>query len=139
MAKILVVDDSMTVLISLKRLLEENGHEVVAAHDGLTTLSTVISNTPDIILLDIGLPGVSGLDLCVAIKHMPAYASIPVIVITGSRRQFDEILAQKIGVQAYLQKPVDPQKLLDLIAQHVPHHNVAGGIHQLDIRPVAAS
>jgi DNA-binding response OmpR family regulator len=117
MAKVLVVDDSTTVLLSLKRLLEENGHDVLAAKDGLSTLSTMITNPPDIILLDIGLPGLSGLDLCVAIRRMPGCEHLPVIVITGSQRQFDEVMAQRIGVEGYLQKPVNPTQLLDMIAE----------------------
>ena len=117
MAKVLVVDDSMTVLLSLKRLLEENGHEVIPAQDGLTTLSTVVSNTPDLILLDIGLPGISGLDLCVAIKQMPQHRDIPIIIITASRRQFDHLLAYRMGVEAYLQKPVDPAQVLELVSK----------------------
>jgi CheY-like chemotaxis protein len=138
MSKVLVVDDSTTVLLSLKRLLEENGHIVLAAKDGLSTLSTVISNTPDIILLDIGLPGVNGLDLCVAIKRIPGCDTIPVIIITGSRRQFDELHAQKIGVEGYLQKPVDPEQLLDMITQYATQSSPVD-IQTVDLGTAAVS
>lgn len=125
MPKVLIVDDSPTVLTSLTRLLEEGGCEVITARDGLTTLSNVIANTPDLILLDIGLPGVSGLDLCVAIKHMPDFASIPIIVITGSQRQFDQTMAYRLGVAAYIQKPVNPALLLRLVGQLTQPHRAA--------------
>ena len=118
MSKVLVVDDNMQVLLSLTRLLEENGHEVIPAKDGPTTLSAVIFNTPDIVVLDNGLPGVSGLDLCVAIKHMPDHQNLPIIVLTTARRQFDDLLANRLGVEEYLQKPVDPQTLLDLVTKY---------------------
>ena len=118
MAKVLVVDDNMQVLLSLTRLLEENGHEVVPAQDGPTTMAAVIFNTPDIVVLDNTLPGVSGLDLCVAIKHMPEHASLPIIVVTTARRQFDDLLANRLGVEEYIQKPVDPQMLLDMVTKY---------------------
>lgn len=118
MAKVLVVDDNTSVLTSLTRLLEENGHEVIPAQDGLSTMSSVIKKSPDIILMDSVLPGMSGLDLCVAIRHMPGHQHIPIIMITASPRQTDYLMASRLGVKGYLRKPLDPQNVLDLVAKH---------------------
>jgi CheY-like chemotaxis protein len=118
MAKVLIVDDSMTVLLGLRRLLEEYGHEVIPAQDSATALSTVVSNTPNLILLDIGLPGISGLDLCAAIKQMPEQRNIPIIIVTVSRREFDHLLADRMGVEEYLLKPVNPEQVVELVSKH---------------------
>jgi DNA-binding response OmpR family regulator len=112
MARILAVEDSATVLIALTRLLEREGHEVTAASDGLAAFAALQSSKPDLVMLDIGLPMIGGIELCVTIRQMHGHEHTPIIMVTGSHKFIDQRLAQEFGASAYITKPFDEAHLI---------------------------
>ena len=122
MARILVVEDSPTVLSQIERLLQENGHEVVTVRDGLATLAALQAFVPDLMLLDIMLPGPGGIELCMMIRRTPRYASMPIIMVTALRTQAS--LARRAGAAGYVTKPFDQSDLIATVNQHL-HANVS--------------
>lgn len=129
MARILAVEDSITVLNTLVQLLEREGHEVSTAKDGLSAFAALQMSVPDLILLDIGLPGIGGIELCVAIRQTPRYSATPIIMVTGSHKQVDQRLAQHFGASAYVTKPYVEAELLAAInsqlASRIPSTSAA--------------
>src|SRR5688572_30269660 len=120
MPTIVIVEDSPTIAAGLQMILEPQGFQTVVAEDGLAAFSALSNHHPSLILMDIGLPGIQGTDMCAWIRQFPAYASIPIIIVTGSHRHIDFRLAQQMGATAYITKPVNPENLLSVIAQHLP-------------------
>jgi CheY-like chemotaxis protein len=100
-------------------ILEPQGFETVVAEDGLSAFNALSKHHPELILMDIGLPGIQGTDLCAWIRQFPAYASIPIIIVTGSHRHIDYRLAKQMGANAYITKPVNADELLALINQNL--------------------
>ena len=115
MAKILVIENDLSFLDLLRVHLSGAGHEVVTAEDAALGLRAIIENAPDLIILDIFLPYLSGIEVLEALRTDPATVSIPVVVLTGTRD--DEVFAKarKLGAAEYLTKPVQREKLLDTI------------------------
>ncbi|MEO8105993.1 MAG: response regulator [Actinomycetes bacterium] len=118
LGQIMVVDDSSTIreLIALNLSLE--GYDVQTASDGeecLRLLASVIEGrtpAPQLLCLDVVMPGLDGVELTAKLKAMPAMASIPILIISASAQQRDFELAQGAGADGYLTKPFDPDELL---------------------------
>jgi CheY-like chemotaxis protein len=119
MATIMIVEDSPTIAAGLQMILEPEGFQTVVAEDGLSAFNALSKHHPELILMDIGLPGIQGTDLCAWIRQFPAYALIPIIIVTGSHRHIDYRLAQQMGANGYITKPVNPEELLSLINQNL--------------------
>ncbi len=115
MAKILVVDDSDTQLYSLRKILESAGHEVITAADGEEGVEKAGSDTPDLILMDVVMPGLNGFQATRKIRRNPATKGIPVIFVTTKDQETDRIWGMRQGAAAYITKPVDKQTLLSAI------------------------
>lgn len=115
MAIILAVDDSPTVLTTLELLLRGDGHEVLTARDGLSAFATIHKTAPDLILLDIGLPVVGGIELCIAIRQTPGFSATPIVMLTGSHKQVNINMAREFGANAYMTKPFEGDALLALV------------------------
>ena len=113
MAKVFIVDDSPTAQKKMQLLLESHGHEVAVASDALSALSKLESVQPELILLDIMLPGVGGIETCMVISRNPHYANTPIIMVTGLRTQ--ATIAEFAGAQAYIVKPYDDDTFMDAI------------------------
>lgn len=126
MGTILIVDDSPTALHTMRSLLESYGHHVVTAQDGLSAFATLQTVTPDLIILDIGLPYINGIDLCAALNGNPNFSSIPIMIVTGSNKNIDARLAQRYGAIGYFNKPVDETELLKAVHDCVPAPIPAG-------------
>src|SRR5438105_7578859 len=105
MARVLVVEDSLTVISSVEALLRQHGHTVYSARDGLIALSALRAFVPEIVLLDILLPHMDGIELCGLIKRQPAYQSVKVVMITSIRDQETVKRAFEAGANHYLSKP----------------------------------
>ena len=116
MAKILIVDDSQTQLYQLRKILESAQHEVVSAADGEQGISMAESEQPDLILMDIVMPGLNGFQATRKISKNPATASIPVIFVTTKDQDTDRIWGMRQGAVAYITKPVDKKLLLTTIS-----------------------
>jgi CheY-like chemotaxis protein len=112
--RILVVEDNADAREMLRIVLELAGHEVHEAVDGPSGLATALGLRPDIVLVDIGLPGFDGLEMARRVRHEVS-AAIHLIALTGYGQPDDRRLALEAGFDAHLVKPVDPPALLAAI------------------------
>jgi len=111
-SKILVVDDETYIVELVKFNLEKEGYKVVVANDGLSALETVKSEMPDLIILDIMLPKIDGLEVCRTLKLNPEYKSIPIIMLTAKGEEFDTVLGLEMGADDYIKKPFSPREMI---------------------------
>ena len=113
--RILIVDDDRTLLDLLRVHLSSGGLKVEVAEDAAVAIRTVLASPPDLILLDVELPYMNGLDVLKALKTDPATHTIPVIVLTGRDDEECFQRAQALGADAFLNKPVQYRQLIDEI------------------------
>jgi putative two-component system response regulator len=109
--RVLVADDSSNVRSLFERLLRTDGHEVISAPDGQAALDAVWRTRPDVILLDVEMPGVDGLEVCRRLKADPATRLTPVVMITGQTDLSDRIRGIEAGADEFLSKPLHPDEL----------------------------
>jgi signal transduction histidine kinase len=114
--RVLVVDDNIDAAQTLQLLLEAGGHQVAVAHTAMEALELAQSTSPELCLLDIGLPDLSGNDLARGLRALPATAHATLVAVTGYGRREDREQSSLAGFDHYFVKPVDMQKLLALIA-----------------------
>lgn len=107
-ARVLVVDDDDTVREVLRRYLTRDGHQVLEAADGITGLNLVRSQQPDLLVLDLMLPGMDGLDVCREIRRT---STIPVIMLTALGQESDRVVGLEFGADDYVVKPFSPREL----------------------------
>jgi two-component system alkaline phosphatase synthesis response regulator PhoP len=112
MSKILIVDDEQDIVELLSYNLEKEGFSTVKAYDGETALKLVKTQKPKLIILDLMLPRVNGLDVCREIRHDPATANIPIIMLTAKADEVDKILGLEIGADDYMTKPFSVKELV---------------------------
>ncbi len=118
--KILVIDDDKDVHAVVKKILEPKSYEVISAYDGLEGLRKVVDERPDLIILDVIMPGKHGFDVCHELKTDEKYhffSNIPVLMLTvypEDREKMHLSMREGMMMEAddYLQKPVDPQELV---------------------------
>ncbi|WP_051299901.1 PAS domain-containing protein [Methylobacter luteus] len=115
--RILVVDDNRDAAQSLSLLLNSEGHEVLQANDGYTALETALAERPQVVLLDIGLPGMDGYAVARALRQHPALKMTHLIALSGYGRAMDREQAKTAGFNDYLTKPVNFDELLCALAQ----------------------
>ena len=113
----LVVEDSLTDLAVMTKCLQHGGHNVLTAKNGEEALAKISSHKPDVIILDIVLPGRSGFELCRALKAEPGTSKIPVVICSTKKTEMDKFWGLKQGADAYLAKPVDQEELLRTVKQ----------------------
>jgi CheY-like chemotaxis protein/anti-sigma regulatory factor (Ser/Thr protein kinase) len=113
---ILVVDDNTDAANSLAKLLQMHGHEVQVAYDGPSGIEAAKSFLPDLILLDIGLPGMDGFEVAKHLRQEPGLKEVPLIAVSGYGREEDRQRSRQVGFNHHLVKPVDPQALPALFA-----------------------
>ncbi|BAW97711.1 response regulator receiver protein [[Synechococcus] sp. NIES-970] len=119
MSTVLVVDDIQSELQLISTYLIQGGHQVIGAGSGEEALQKVAEKIPDVIVTDLVMPDMSGLELCRKLKKNPETAKIPVIACTTKSRQVDQEWAKRQGISVYLVKPCDQQQLLDAVASVV--------------------
>lgn len=115
--KILVVDDSQTDRQFLLETLAKKGYQVVTAESGEDAISKAKSELPDLILMDVVMPGLNGYQATRTITRDDATKHIPVIMCTSKTAETDKIWGMRQGANDYLTKPIDPSQLLQKIAQ----------------------
>jgi signal transduction histidine kinase/CheY-like chemotaxis protein len=118
--RILVVDDNVDSAESLARLLEVAGHEVRTAYDGAAALSSARAQAPEVVLLDLDLPGMDGFEVARRLRQEPALNGTLLIALTGYGQEEDKRRSQAAGLNAHLLKPVDLPALQGLLAQSLP-------------------
>ena len=114
--RILLIEDNLDFGSGLKRLLEQRGHEVVLAHDGPGGLSVAESYRPEVVVLDIGLPGLDGYQVASRLRRLDGFDGLRVIAVTGFGRDLDRRRSRHAGIDRHLVKPVAMPELEAAIA-----------------------
>ncbi|MGD1906410.1 MAG: PleD family two-component system response regulator [Leptolyngbyaceae cyanobacterium] len=117
MSTALVVDDSKTDLEIVRHFLTQHGLNVVTAANGEETLAILSEQKPDLVVLDVVLPDLSGFELCRQIKEDDTTCQIPVIICSTKGTEMDKFWGMKQGASAYLEKPVDNSELSSAVKQ----------------------
>jgi len=124
--KILIVDDDKDTLLGLAIRLKANGYQVASAVDAVSAISVARKEEPDLILLDLGLPGGGGFVVMERLRNLMSTATIPIIVVSARDPQSNKELAHKAGALAFFQKPVDNDLLLTAIRKVLGQHAAVG-------------
>ena len=119
MARVLIVDDNATNLKLVAYLVRANGYEVDTAGDAEAALAAIAANRPDVILMDLQLPGIDGLELTRRLKANPATKDIAIIAVTAYAMKGDQEKAHEAGCDDYVTKPINTRALPELIARYV--------------------
>jgi len=117
MAKILIIDDEADLVNMLKMRLEAAGYDVISAGDGQEGLGIIRKSKPDLVVLDLMLPGMDGYKVCGLLKNDKRYSEIPVIIFSARAQQSDMKMGEEVGADAYITKPFEPKALLDKIEE----------------------
>jgi DNA-binding response OmpR family regulator len=114
MAKILVVDDEPTLVSTIGYTLRRDGHEVLTAGDGERALDLARRERPDVIVLDLMLPKLDGLDVCRAIRQSPSFPlrAVPILILTARADEVDKVVGLEVGADDYVTKPFSMRELL---------------------------
>jgi two-component system OmpR family response regulator len=110
--KILVVDDEKKIVEILRAYLEKEGYSVIAAYDGREALDATWREIPDLIILDLMLPEISGWDVCREIRRE---SNVPIIMLTAREETTDKIIGLELGADDYVTKPFDPKEIVSRI------------------------
>ncbi|TEB05807.1 Alkaline phosphatase synthesis transcriptional regulatory protein PhoP [Pelotomaculum schinkii] len=112
MSKILVVDDEKNILELVRFNLEREGYQVLTSLDGMSALGLARSETPDLILLDIMLPEMDGLEVCRELHRDPLTKDIPIVMLSAKADELDRVLGLEMGADDYITKPFSPRELV---------------------------
>ena len=110
--RVLLVDDEEAILKLLRFPLEKEGYQVVTARDGDEALETFTREDFDLVILDIMLPGIDGLEVCKLLKSENKTSSIPIIMLTAKSQESDKIVGLELGADDYVTKPFSPRELI---------------------------
>lgn len=117
--KVVCIEDNATNMLLVSRIVEVEGHDLLQAEDGHSAIELLNSCDPDIILLDINIPGISGLDLARMIRQSKRLASVPVIATTANVLVGDKERCLEAGCDDYLPKPLDIRKLREMLRYYL--------------------
>ena len=107
--KILVVDDEVDIVDFIDDYLTGEGYEVIKAYDGVEALNKMRQNLPDLVVLDIMLPGLDGFEVC---KQIRTESTVPILMVTAKDSDVDKIVGLEIGADDYIPKPFNPRELV---------------------------
>jgi DNA-binding response OmpR family regulator len=110
--KVLLVDDEKDYREILAQTLKRRGYEVAACEDGETALARLPEFAPDIVLLDVNMPGIDGFEVCRRIRSDPKFGTVPILMITVQSGDEDTVQGLSIGADGYLAKPFSSEELL---------------------------
>jgi len=117
--KILVVDDNQKNVQVLGTLLKNERYNIIVAQNGLEAIERATKIHPDLVLLDINMPGLDGLQVCEKLKSLEKVKDIPIIFLTAQDTTVDKVKGFSIGAADYIAKPYDPPELLARVATHL--------------------
>lgn len=126
-ARILVIEDNEQNLYLVTYLLEKAGYRVIPAMDGLAGIEMAKSVDPDLILLDIQLPGMDGYAVARELRSVAVLDDVPIVAVTSYAMVGDREATLAAGCNGYLEKPIDPDGFLDDVARHLPAPIERGG------------
>ena len=110
--EILIVDDEPGVLVAIQFLMEQQGHRVLAAERGEDALDLIYRYKPDLVLLDIMLPGISGWEVCEIIRLNPVYRNVKIVFLTARGDEVEIAKGLALGADAYITKPFSNDELV---------------------------
>lgn len=116
---ILIADDEPNIVISLEYLLQREGYQVLVARDGQEALDTIALMPPDLVLLDVMLPRMSGFEVCQKLRANPACRNIRVLMLTAKGREVEISKGIALGADAYVTKPFSTKDLLQKIREQL--------------------
>lgn len=117
MPKILIVDDDVTITELMKALMKMEGHQPTTVNDSTKALEVVSSVQPDLITLDLMMPGLTGLELCKLIHEDPRFSSIPIMIVSARDDQESKEKAKEVGAKDYLTKPFGVDDLVQKVKE----------------------
>lgn len=115
--RILIADDEPNIVVSLEFLMKRMGHVVKVANTGVDALNAVSEFKPDLILLDIMMPRLSGYDLCQSVRENPAWNGIKILMLSARGRDIDVNKGMAVGADAYITKPFSTKELVAKVQQ----------------------
>ena len=115
MARVLIVDDSPTETYKISQMLSKHGYEVLTAESGEKGLEMARAEKPDVVLMDIVMPGMNGFQATRQLTSDSATSAIPVIIVTTKDQETDRLWGKRQGAKGYLTKPVDDSTLVSTI------------------------
>lgn len=115
MATILVVDDYPVVQRLLRYTLEREGHAILVASDGYQALELLAENTFDLIIMDVAMPDMDGLELLQRVRSDKTFQDLPIVMLTASGQDEDRVEARASGADAFLSKPASSRELLETV------------------------
>jgi two-component system alkaline phosphatase synthesis response regulator PhoP len=114
--KILIVEDDPSVLRATSYIMQKEGYEVLTAQDGLEGLKKAREDNPDLLILDVMLPGIDGFEICHSLRSEPKTAGLSILMFSAKGQESDRATGLKVGADEYLTKPVDREVLLGKVA-----------------------
>jgi twitching motility two-component system response regulator PilG len=124
---VLSVDDSPIVQTRIKRALSEHC-EVLLANDAMSALHLLARQPVDLILLDVTMPGIDGIELCQTLRRMQKFAQLPILMLTAKDKSYDRTVAEMVGATEYLTKPLDDDKLVAVVNKYTKSGHIEGGV-----------
>jgi two-component system phosphate regulon response regulator PhoB len=123
---ILIVEDEPALRRFMTQLLMREGYDVDVAEDGFQALSLVEEKTPDLVLLDLMLPGMDGFDVCRRLRARKETAQVPIVVVTARGTQDSQERSFEAGANDFILKPYDPRELIALVEQRIRENPRSG-------------
>jgi twitching motility two-component system response regulator PilH len=120
MARILIVDDSPSQLVGLKRIVEKLGHQTITAEDGAAGVEVAKREVPDLILMDVVMPNLNGFQATRSISKDAKTSHIPIVLVTTKDQETDRVWGMRQGAKAYVTKPVNEGELVETINKLLP-------------------
>lgn len=120
MARILIIDDSPTETYRFKEILERHGHAVLEATNGADGVAVSRAELPDLVLMDVVMPGINGFQATRQIAKGAETSHIPVVIVTTKDQETDRVWGKRQGARDYLTKPVDEALLMNVIRNLIP-------------------
>ena len=115
--RILIADDEPNIVISLEFLMKREGHAVSVARDGPSALEAIRTAKPDLVLLDVMMPGLSGFEVCQAVRGDEALAGVKILMLSAKGRDTDIAKGQALGADAYMTKPFSTKELAEKVRE----------------------
>ena len=115
--RVLIVDDEPNIVLSLEFLLRQQGYEVSVARDGEEALAAASRLRPDLVVLDVMLPGLDGFEVCRRLRERPEAAGLKILLLTARGRDVDRVLGLEEGADAYVSKPFSTRELMKTVAE----------------------
>lgn len=111
----MIVEDDPSFSRAINHIVQKEGYDVITASNGMTGLRMAKEDKPDLLILDVMLPGLDGFEICNRLRNDPQTATLPIIMLSAKGQEADKTTGLKVGANEYLTKPVDRVLLLDKI------------------------